>query len=425
LNSTEAKASCTRELFVDVPAEIVAKEAEILLQKYTKHARVPGFRQGKVPSSVIRQRFGEELKSELVEHLVPKYFLDEADKQGLTPVSEPRVSDLSIADGEPLHFKATFEVLPEIEISGYESLRPEPVEITVNDEDVEKALENIREQQATYTALENRPLQDGDYAQVSFTGTPHNEEGQVGKPVNVDDVMVEIGGSNTVREFTENLRGAAPGDQRTFEVIYPPDFADQRLAGSAFTYAVTVKAIKEKHLPELNDEFARQVGEFETIDALKQRVREGIKAEKEHEAEHEAKNKIVEELAQQHDFPVPEALIDRQIDLRLSRGLRALAAQGMRPEDLKKMDMTRLRAGQRDSAAKEVKVSLILDRIAELEKIEATDDEVNQELEALAQQSRQPIEELRARLAQEGVLSRIRSRLRNEKTLNFLYRKSA
>jgi len=425
LNSTEAKSSCTRELQVEVPADIVAKEAEILLQKYTRLAKVPGFRQGKVPSSVIRQRFGEELKSELVEHLVPKYFLDEADKQGLKPISEPRVSDLNVGDGEPLRFTAIFEVLPEIEISGYEALRPEPVEIQVSDEDVNKALENIQEQQATYTALENRPLQDGDYAQVAFTGTPHGEEGSVGKPVNVDDVMVEIGGSNTVREFTENLRGSAPGDQRTFEVIYPADFADQRLAGSSFTYAVTVKGVKQKNLPELNDELAKQVGDFETFDALKQRVREGIKSEKEHEAEHEAKNKIVEELAQQHEFPIPEALIDRQIDLRLSRGLRALAAQGMRAEDLKKMDMTRLRAGQRESAVKEVKVSLILDRIAELEKIEATDEEVNQELEALSQQSRQPVEELRARLAHDGVLSRIRSRLRNEKTLDFLYRRSA
>jgi trigger factor len=415
-----------REIQVEIPADVVTRETESLVQKYQKLARVPGFRRGKVPASLVRQRYAEELKNDVIENLIPKYLQQETDKLGLKPVSAPRISDWHIAEGEPLRFKATFEVLPEIEVSGYKELRPEPKPFSVSDEEVETALNNVREQQATYTAVEGRPLQDGDYAQVAFTGVPKRAgEGDPGKPVKVEDVLLEIGGSNTVPGFTENLRGAQPGEERSFEVTYPEDFADSRLAGTAFTYTVTVKGIKQKHLPELNDDLAREVGDLENLEALRQRIRESILAGKEHEAEQEAKEKIIDQLAQQHEFQVPEALVERQVQLRLERGLRALSAQGMRTEDLKKMDFARLRAGQRESALKEVKVSLILDRIAELEKIEPSDEEVNQEIEALAHQARQPVEEVRTRLTRDGALDRIRNRLRNEKTLDYLYRRSA
>jgi trigger factor len=423
LNSTETKGNCTREIQVEVPADVVASQTESILQKYQKLARLPGFRRGKVPVSVIRQRFAEDVKSEVVESLVPKYFQQESEKQGLTPVSQPQVSDLHLKEGEPLRFKATFEVMPEIEVSGYRELRPEVKDVSVGDEEVEKALEELREQHASYNAVEdNRPLADGDFAQVAFTGTP-KEEG--GKPVNVDEVLVEIGGPNTVKEFSENLRGARPGEVRTFDVTYAPDFAEPRLAGKTLTYAVTVKAVKTKHLPELNDDFAKELGDFADVQALRQKVRESLERDKQHAAEHEAKDKIVEELVQRHDFPVPEALVERQIDLRLERGMRALAAQGMRAEDLKKMDLTRLRVGQREQAVKEVKLSLILDRIAEAEHIEATEEEINKEVEALAGQAKQPVEEVRARLTRDGVLDRIRRRIRSEKTLDYLYRQPA
>jgi len=428
LTSTETKPSCTREIQVEVPAEVVARESESLALKYQKLARVPGFRRGKVPVTVIRQRYGTDLKADIIESLVPKYVQQEAGKQGLQPVSSPQITDLQLEDGEPLRFKATFEVLPEIEVSGYEGLGSECPEVAIAGEDVEKAIQNLREQQATYAAVEDRPLRDGDYAQISFRGTPGtggSEGGGESRPVEVQEVMVEIGGADTVKEFTENLRGAQPGDERSFEVIYPPDYADRRLAGAAFRYTVWVRGVKHKQLPELNDEFARQVGEFETLDALKLGVRDGLKAERESAAEKAAKDKIAEQLLERYDFPVPEALIERQIDLRLERGLRALAAKGVHPQDLKKMDFTRLRAGQRESAAKEVKVSLILDRIAEREKIDASDAEVDREVELLARHSKQPVEEVRARLTREGALDRIRSRLRSEKTLDYLYRRTA
>ncbi|HYH01259.1 MAG TPA: trigger factor [Terriglobales bacterium] len=435
MNSTETKDSCVREIQVEIPAEVVATQTETVVRKYTKLARVPGFRRGKVPATVIRQRFADDVKGEVVEALVPEYFQKETEKQKLHPVSQPRVTDLHLHDGEPLRFKATFEVLPEIEVPGYKDIRPELKDTSVNDEEVDAALKNLQEQHASYSAVtEERPLADGDFAQVSFEGVPKVEapaEGEEAKPaeapkpVKVDEVLVEIGGSNTVKEFSENLREAKSGETKTFDVSYPADFSDQRLAGKTMTYTVTVNGIKTKQVPELSDEFAKQVGEFETLDALKQRIRDGIKGEKEHEAEHEAKDKIVDELVSKAEFPVPDALVDRQIDLRLERGLRALAAQGMRAEDLKRMDFNRLRAGQRDQAVREVKASLILDKIAELENIEVGDEEVNKEIEAIAAQSRQSVDEVRARLTQDGAINRIRDRIRNEKALDFLYRRPA
>src|SRR5579863_6129794 len=415
-----------REISVEIPAEEVARETETIVLKYQKVARLPGFRAGHVPASIIRQRFKEDLKSDVVEALVPRYFRKEAEKQGLIPVSQPRVTDLHIHDGEPLRFKASFEIMPEIKVEGYKELRADHPEIVVRDEEVEEALNSLREQHATYTSVEGRPLADGDFAQASMDGKPKDKEADdKTQPVHMDEVLIEIGGKNTVPEFSEHLRGANPGEEREFEVKYPDDSADNRLAGKTLVYTVKVQAIKQKNLPELNDEFAKELGEFSSLDQVRKQIRENIQAERQHTAEREAKDKLVAELVRRNDFEVPDSLVDRQIDLRLERGLRALAAQGMKMEDMKKMDLPRLRAGQRDQAVQDVKSSLLLDRIAELEKIEAGDDEVQHELDALAQQTKQTSEAVRARLTQDGGLDRIRNRIRSEKTLDFLYHQSA
>ena len=411
---------------MEIPVEEVARETNSLIQKYQKLARIPGFRRGHVPASVIRQRFAEDLKSDVVEALVPRYFRKEADKQGLIPVSQPQVTDLHLKDNEPLRFKASFEVMPEIKVDGYKELRAEKPEITVTEEEVEQSLNGVREQHATFTAVEGRPLADGDYAQVSLDGQPKDasKDGQ-DKPVHMDEVLVEIAGKNTMPEFTENLRGASAGDERVFEVTYAQDATEQRLAGKTFTYTVKVQAIKQKSLPELDDQFATQLGEFKTLDEVRQRIREGMESERKHTAEHQAKDKLVAELVKRSEFEVPEALVDRQIDVRLERGLRALAAQGMKAEDIKKMDLNRLRVGQREQALQEVKASLVLDKIAEEEKIEVSDEEIDREIDALATQSKQTPEAIRARLTRDGALDRIRNRIRSEKTLDFLYRQSA
>jgi trigger factor len=423
VSPTETNNVTKREIQVEIPAEEVSRETETLIQKYQKLARLPGFRRGHVPASIIRQRFSEEIKSDVVDALVPRYFRREAEKQGLIPVSQPRVTDLHVHEGEPLRFKAAFEVMPEIKVEGYKDLRADKPSISVVDDEVEEQLKHLQEQHATFSTIEGRPLADGDFAQVSLHGEPKG--GGESKPVNMDEILVEIGGKNTMPEFTENLRGASAGEERSFDVVYPQDASDKRLAGRTFTYTVKVHSLKQKSLPELNDQFATELGEFKTLDEIRQRIKEGMQQEREHAAEREAKDKLVSELVKRNEFEVPESLVERQIDIRLERGLRALAAQGMRQEDMKKMDFNRLRAGQRDQAAEEVKASLLLEKIAEEENIHVSDEEIDGEIEALATQSKQTPEAIRARLTRDGALDRIRIRLRNEKTLDFLYHQSA
>lgn len=412
-----------RELSIEIPAEVVERERESIIGKYQKLARIPGFRRGKVPATVVKQRFSEDINSEVIEALVPRYFREESEKQNLYPVSQPRVTDLHLHDGEPLKFKASFEVMPDVQIEGYQEIRGEKPEVSVTDEEVEQALNNLREQHASYAAVEeDRAIQDGDYAQVSFKGTP--TEG--GEPVEVPEVLVEIGGTNTVKEFSDNLRGAKVGEERSFNVTYPEDFPDKRLAGKTTHYDSKVIGIKTKSVPELNDEFAKELGaEFNTTNDLRDRIRAGMLAEKEHQAEHEAKDKLIESLVSKFDFPVPEALVAQQIDIRLERGLRALAMQGMRAEDLRKMDLGRLREGQREAALREVKASLLLDKIADAEKIEVSDEELEHEIAGIARQTNQTPDEVRGRLTKEGAVDRIRNRIRNEKALEFLYRRPA
>ncbi len=434
MSPTEANSSTKREIEVEVPAEEVSRETDTLIQKYQKLARLPGFRRGHIPASIIKQRFSKDIQNDVVDALVPRYFRKEADRKGLVPVSQPRVSDLHVHEGEPLRFKASFEVLPEIKVEDYKELRAEKPVITVTDEEVEQSLQDLREQHATFASVEGRALADGDFAQASLDGKPKDSESKPTeggggaakpKPVHMDDLLVEIGGKTTMPEFTANLRGAVAGEERTFDVVYPEDFSDKRLAGQTFIYAVKVQGIKQKSLPELNEQFAKELGEFANLEEVRQRIREGMEAERKHTAEREAKDKLVAELVKRNDLEIPEALIERQVDLRLERGLRALQAQGMKPEDLKKMDFNRLRAGQREQATQEVKASLLLEKVAEKEQIEVKDEEIDREVEALARQSKQSAEAIRDRLSRDGALDRIRTRIRNEKALDFLYHQSA
>jgi trigger factor len=429
--STPTVSATKREIAVEIPVEDVKRQTESLIQKYQKVARIPGFRRGHVPASIIRQRFSEEIKTDMVEALIPRFFRQEADRLNLHPVSQPRVTDLHLHDGEPLRFKAAFEVLPEIKLQGYKELRANRPEIEVTDADVASAVNEVRERHAAFNPIEGRSLADGDFAQVGLDGHPKPGEGKSedkqedGQPVHMDEVLVEIAGANTMPEFTANLRGANPGDERTFDVNYPEDTQDKRLAGKTFTYTVKVQSIKDKSLPELNDDFAKQLGPFQTMDDVRKAIREQMEADRKHEAEHAAKDKLVADLIHQNEFEVPDSLIDQQIDIRLERGLRALAAQGLTAEQMKKMDLNRLRAGQREQAIQDVKAALLLERVAEEENVQVSEEELNQELEALAKQSKQTSEAVRARLTRDGGLDRIRNRIRNEKTLDFLYRQSA
>ena len=420
----------TREVEIEIPADDVSRSFRSVTKRYQKQARIAGFRAGKVPESLIRSRFAEGIRQDVVESILPQHFRTAIDQKGLKPISQPQVTDLQLQDGEPLKFKAIFEVLPEFSVEGYQNIKVPKPDAALTDAEFNAELDRMRDGHSTMEPVtEDRPLAQGDWAQISFKGEVKSADSetaeQPAQPIDGQDVMVEIGGSNTLPAFNEALTGSKPGQELKFEVSYPEEFGERRLAGKTVAYDVEVKGIKKKIEPELNDEFAKEIGGYENIEDLKNKLREHLERDKQRRVLAETKDKLVDALVAHFQFPVPESLVQNQIDMRLDRGLRALAAQGMRTEDMRKLDFARLREGQHPAAEAEVKASLILDKVADAEHVEVSDEDVDHELEVISLQTREPVETLRARLTNVGGLSRIREQLRRDKTGNLLYERLA
>jgi trigger factor len=418
---------CTREVEVEIPADEVSRAFRSITKRYQKQARIPGFRAGKVPEALIRTKFADGIRQDVVESVLPAHFREAIDKAGLKPISQPQITELHLEDGQPLKFKAVFEILPEFSVTGYQDVRIPKPDTELTDAEFNAELERIRDSRSTMEPVaEDRALADGDWAQITFRGeiAGENETAETAQqPITGEDVLIEVGGQNTLPAFNDALRGAKPGQQLKFEVSYPEDFGERRLAGNTVSYDVEIKGIKKKVQPELNNEFAKELGEYEGIEDFKEKLKEHIASDKRRKLEAETKDKIIEVLIAKFHFPVPESLVQQQVDARLDRGLRALAAQGMRTEDMRKLNFERLREAQRDSALNEVKGSLLLDRIADEENVEVSDAEVDRELEMFSLQSREPLESLRRRLTEDGGIARIREQIRREKTGNLLYEK--
>ena len=411
---------CTRELVLDIPAEDVSKAIRSVTRNYQKYAKIPGFRPGKVPESVVRRRFATEIRKEVIDGLLPQRFNQGVRELGVQPVGQPQVTELTVEDGQPLHVRAAFEYVPTFSIEGYKDVVVEKPSAEVTDEEFQHEMTELRESRATIEPVEeDRALVDGDWAQISYTGQVEGEAEAA--PITGQDSLVEIGGKDTVEAFNAVLRGAKPGQELKAEVIYPADYGEARLAGKTVSYEVTVKAIKKRIVPELSDDFAKELGQYESMSELETRVREHMNNRKRRSVAAETKDKLFAELTQKYSFPVPESLVQDQVDARLERGLRALAAQGMDTEQMRRLDFTRLRTAQRDGAIAEVKTNLLLDKIAEAEGITVSDEELDRELQLAALQSNEPVETLRTRLTQDGGLARIREQMKREKTANLLY----
>ena len=414
------EATCKREIELEIPAENVQKATEKVARDIARIARIPGFRPGKAPVTLVRRRFAEDIQGEVLQSLVPEYLEKALDEKKLVPVTRPEVDKVEFKDGEPLKFRAVFEVLPEFELHDYKGLEIQVDAIEVGDAQVDKTIDELRERGATFTPIEGRAAQDGDYALIKLTGTPEGG----GEPVSGDNILCHIGAEETLESFTENLRGAQPGETKQFQAKYPDDYPDQKLAGKTYDYSVEVQALKEKKLPELNDEFAKEAagenGGFSTLAELRAKIRENLDASKEQQQTAQGREKILQQLVKQHDFPVPEALIEHQIDIRLERAVRSLTAQGVDPRAVN-IDWVSLRQKQRDHAVDDVKAELLLDRIATAEKIDVSDEELEKEIAALAEHGGESATALRARLTKQGALDSMKSKLRSDKTIAWLY----
>ncbi len=412
---TTTEATCRRELDLEIPADEVTKAVERVAKDFAKVARVPGFRPGKAPITLIRRRFADDIKGEVLQSLVPEHIERAVNEQKLTPVSQPQVQTLDFNEGQPLKFKAVFEVLPEFELGNYKDLQFDMPEMEVGDEDVDKTLGEMRERAAAFAPAEGRAVEDGDYVQLKLTGTPEGG----GEPLQADSVLCHIGAEETMAPFNENLRGVNIGDHKDFDVDYPADYPDAKLAGKTYHYSVDVLGIKTKKLPEINDEFAKDVSDATTLEELKKKIREGLEHQRDHKHKDLLREKVLNEIVKLHDFPVPQSLVEHQMDVRLERVVRSLAQQGVDPRAVN-IDWVSLRQRNADRAKDDVKAELIVDRIATAENIDVTEEEVEHELEHLGGHSNESAEAIRARLTKQGTLDRIKAKLRSDKTLDWL-----
>jgi trigger factor len=406
---------CKHELEITVPVAEVEKETERAVAEIAGKVRLPGFRPGKAPAALVKSRFGSEIRQEVLEKLVPRFFNAAVEKENLQVVGRPNVVDVHYHAGEPLRFKAEFEVAPAIELGQYRGLPVTYSEPEATDADVAARLDEIREQKAEYVNEEPRPLADGDYAVVSLESLSG-----VGEKVSQDEMVLKIGDETTMQVFNENLRGAAPEETREFDVTYPEDYDRPNLAGRTVRFRAVVKAVRRKELPELNDEFAKDLGDYQTLDELKEAVRRTILRERETRAQEDAKHQLLDKLVGTHDFPVPEAYVERQIEMSVENQLRVLVAQGVDPKEIQ-LDWDKVRASHRGKAVRDVKASLLLDRIAEREAIAPTQEDVDREVNRIARQRKEAVAVTRAKLQKDGALARIAGQIRTEKTLNFLF----
>ena len=410
-----ADESCRRELELEIPADEVSKAMERVAKEFARLARVPGFRPGKAPIPLIKKRFAEDIKGEVLQTLVPQRVEKAVAEQKLTPVSQPQVDKVEYNEGQPVKFRASFEILPEFALGNYKHLEIEMPEMQITDERVAETLAEMQQRAATFTPVEGRAVENDDFVQVKLHGTPEGG----GDPLQADSVLCHVGAEETMEPFNENLRGANAGDHKNFDVEYPADYPDAKLSGKKFHYSVDVLGVKTKTLPEINDEFAKDVSDAASLEELKKKIRESLEHERDHRQRELQREKVLAELVKLHAFPVPDSLVEHQMDVRLERVVRSLAQQGVDPRAVN-VDWVSLRRRQEERARDDVKAELVVDRIATEEQIDVTEEELQHELEHVASHGGESAEAIRARLTKQGALDRMKAKLRSDKTVDWL-----
>jgi len=427
-----------KNLVVEIPSTVVDAEIDKVARDYSRAARVPGFRPGKVPPKVVRQRFRDQILHDVAHGLIPRAVDEALRERGVEPVDTPDIRDVVVEEGQPLKFTASFETVPPIEPGDYASITLRHANTAIADSAVDDALNNLRDRAARYEPVVGRGIQRGDSVVMDLVRTafPKQEAPLIviageqapepaGEPQTDkhDDVTVEIGGTANPPGFDDQLIGLEEGRDKTFDIRYPDDYTIGELAGTTVNYSVTVKAIRTRVLPELDDEFAKDLGEFENLDALRARVRSDLEHEASHEAERELRGTLLNQLASRVTFEVPAALLDREIERRMEDFVRRLMDQQIDPMKVN-INWEEFREKQREPAAEAVRGALALDEVARREHISVSDEEIDAEVERYAQRSGRAAAAVRARLEKEGGIARLYSGLRREKTLEFLLSKA-
>jgi trigger factor len=412
---------CKKQLRLEISAETVRAETDKIAADLARKISVPGFRPGHVPKSVVKTRFRKELRDEVLSQLLPHSLGDAIKEKDLKVIGEPSVEDLKFKDDDSIDVVFNVEVAPEFTLSNYKELPLTKRVFKVRDEDVDNVIERYRQTQAELVPVEDRPSQSGDIVTVNLKGRVESKEDSVAvEDITQEDLEIELGAQSVLKGFTEGLSGARPGDQKTFDVEYPDDYKPEKYAGRRVKYEADVTAVRMKEFPEVGDEFARSVNEeFNTLEDLRADIRSKLEKEAEQRTEDDFRSATVEKLVDRNRFDVPEYVINKQIDARMKTLFRQMASQGMDPRMLK-LDWESIRDGQRDRAEREVRGSFILDKIAQTESIDVSEEELSAELKEYAERIGQTEESVRARLTKESSLDSIREQVKHRKALDLV-----
>ena len=402
-----------KALSFEIEPELVEKEIETRARDYAKRVKLPGFRPGKVPAEVIKRRFRQQVLEDAAEAIVNRVVFEELEGRGLRPLASPKVEDLKIDENQPMTFRAVFETLPFIELPGYYGLEVKSRQAEVAEADVDKQVDELRQEAARYDPVEGRPARAGDFVVADVERRTADSE----QPTRDENVLIEVGAEGNFPELNEALSGVSAGETRDVSVVREDKEAP--LGARTIQYHLAVKALKDKVVPAADDEFAKDLGEFGSLAELRADVHKQLLAAREREIDREAKQAIVQQLVELASFEVPEALVDRHLDARIEGAVREMAYQGIDPRQAK-VDWKALRESQREGAVKSAKAEILLDEIAQREKVDATPAELDSEVARLAQRMRKPAESLRRQMEKEGTLSSLRARIREEKTLDLL-----
>lgn len=412
-----------KEIKIEIEPEAVRSAFDRISARYAKAATVPGFRPGHAPTSVVRTRYKSEIRGEVLRELVPEAVNGAIGEHSLAAIGEPDVQ-LDNAEAlerfgeEPITVKVGLEVFPEVKLDKYKGLEITKRLRPVTDADVDRMVEALRDASASLQPVEDRGAELGDTITVTVHGKFVDQPDE--EPINADEVEVVLGGEGVQQEFTDNLLGTKPDDSKTFVVNYPEDFTAKGLAGKKVEYAATVTAVRRKELPEIDDEWARSLGDqFDSVATLRTKVREDLEKRSQAESDSHLRSEVMRKLLEAHQFEVPQSLVDQQTSHRLESVVRDMIGRGIDPRS-RDVNWEGAREELKVQAEEDVRATMLLEQIAEEEKIDVSDEETEAEIDAIVTASRQPKEQVKAALTKDGGERSIAHRLRNRKALDLL-----
>ncbi len=401
-----------KSLTIEVPTDVVDAEINRVARRYGKQARLPGFRPGKAPQTLIKQRFREQIRHDVMHDLIPRAVEEALQARGIEPVDTPNIKDVALEEGQPLKFTAAVETVPSFDPGDLSSITLERPPVQIAEDAIDDMLQRLRDRAGTFEPVEGRPVAEGDAVVLHLDRT--GPDGQVDHH---DDVTVQLGAPGNPPGFDAQLVGMSDGEARTFTIHFPESYPASDLANTDQAYAVTLKGIRRRVLPDLDDEFAKDMGEFESLAALRERIGVDLRKEAEEKARRQVRSELFKQLSRRVTFALPASLVEREMDRRLEEFARQLTSQNLDPREAG-IDWAQFREAQREPARDAAASALVLDEIARREQITVGGEDVDKEIERFATRAGRTPAALRAQLEKEGGIPRLYAGLRREKAVD-------